>query len=151
MKFVIQVCSKAKVEVGEELIGAIDKGATVFVGIGKEDTKEIADKMVKKLLGLRIYPDENGKTNISLKDFGGSLLIISQFTLYANCTHGNRPGFFEAGDPDKANELYEYIIEKCKEGDFETAHGSFGAEMKVSIVNEGPFTLILDSDEIFKK
>ena len=115
----------------------------VLIGISENDTKEIADKMIKKMIGLRIFEDENGKTNISLKDVSGELLLISQFTLYADCKKGNRPSFINAGKPDMANEMYEYIIEQCKKE-------IFGADMKVSLENDGPFTIVLDSKEIIK-
>jgi len=148
MKFVIQRVSHASVEVEGETIGKIGKGYLVLIGVSGEDTKEIADKMVKKMLGLRIFEDENGKTNISLEDVKGELLLISQFTLYANCKKGNRPSFIEAGAPDMANALYEYIIEQCKAAGFPVQTGSFGADMKVSLLNDGPFTIVLDSREI---
>ncbi len=146
MRFVVQVCKNASVVVGDKTVGAIDKGCTVLVGIGEEDTEEIADKMLKKLLALRIYPDENGKTNLSLADIGGSLLIISQFTLYADIRHGNRPSFTSAGNPDKAKALYGYIIDKCTEQGFNVQCGIFGAEMHLTLTNEGPFTIVMDSD-----
>lgn len=148
MKFVIQRVSHASVEVEGKTIGKIGKGYLVLIGVSGEDTKEIADKMVKKMLGLRIFEDENGKTNISLEDVKGELLLISQFTLYANCKKGNRPSFIEAGAPDMANALYEYIIEQCKTAGFPVQTGSFGADMKVSLLNDGPFTIVLDSKEI---
>ena len=132
-------------------VGAISHGFLVFIGVCNTDTREIADAMVKKLLGLRIFRDENGKTNLSLSDVGGSLLLISQFTLYADCHHGNRPSFINAGSPDLANELYEYIIESCKKEIPIVQTGIFGADMAVSIENQGPFTIILDSEEIVKK
>lgn len=148
MRFVIQVCQKADVKIDNAVVGAIDRGLVVFVGVGQNDTEAIADRMVKKLLGLRIFADENGKTNLSVRDVNGSLLVISQFTLYADCRHGNRPGFTDAGAPDMANRLYEYILGKCGESGIPVAHGVFGADMKVSLVNDGPFTIILDSAEI---
>ncbi len=116
MKFVIQRVNEASVTIQGETAGQIKKGFLVLIGVGREDTKETADKYVKKMLGLRIFEDENGKTNLSLKDVDGELLLVSQFTLYANCKKGNRPSFIEAGDPGKAEELYEYIIEQCREG-----------------------------------
>ena len=118
----------------------------VFVGAGHEDSREVADKYLKKLLGLRIFEDENGKTNLSLKDVNGELLMVSQFTLYANCKKGNRPSFIEAGAPDKANQLYEYIIEESKKSVSVVQTGRFGAEMEVSLINDGPFTILLDSE-----
>ena len=148
MKFVIQRVTESKVEVDGEVIGQIGKGFMVLIGVSDSDTKEIADKMIKKMIGLRIFEDENGKTNLSLDAVGGELLLISQFTLYANCKKGNRPSFIEAGAPDMANEMYEYIIAKCKESVPVVEKGSFGADMKVSLVNDGPFTIVLDSDKL---
>ena len=144
MKFVIQRVTEANVKVDGEIIGEIGKGFMVLIGVGEDDTGEIADKMVKKMTGLRIFEDENGKTNLSLADVGGQMLLISQFTLYANCRKGNRPSFIEAGAPDKANEMYEYIIEECKKVVPVVERGQFGADMKVSLVNDGRFTIILD-------
>lgn len=146
MKFLIQRVQKASVTVDNHTIGAIDQGFLVFVGVSNTDTKEIADKMIHKLLNFRIFSDENGKTNLNLSSINGELLIISQFTLYADCKHGNRPSFIDAGKPELANALYEYIIEKCKESVNKVAHGEFGADMKVSLLNDGPFTIMLDSD-----
>lgn len=199
MKFVIQRTKEASVVVDKNVIGEIGKGFLVLIGVSDEDNEAIADKMVKKMLGLRIFEDENGKTNLSLKDVGGSLLLISQFTLYADCKKGNRPSFIKAGAPDEANRLYEYIIASCRNvlndwkkesaedeaavhnGAEDTAMsennnlaavdnitagnetfkpdgitaekysvqtGSFGADMKVSLINDGPFTIVLDSAEI---
>lgn len=148
MRFVIQRVTESKVEVDGEVIGQIGKGFMVLIGVSDSDTKEIADKMIKKMIGLRIFEDENGKTNLSLDTVGGELLLISQFTLYANCKKGNRPSFIEAGAPDMANEMYEYIIAKCKESVPIVEKGSFGADMKVSLVNDGPFTIVLDSDKL---
>ena len=147
MRFVIQRVESASVKVGAETVGEIGRGFLVLIGIAAEDTREIADKMIRKMTGLRIFEDEEGKTNLSLDAVGGSLLLISQFTLYANCKRGNRPGFTEAGPPDMAEALYEYIIEKCRE-QFHVETGEFGADMKVSLLNDGPFTIILDSQEI---
>lgn len=149
MKFVIQRVSEASVTVEEEVIGQINKGYMVLIGVGQNDTKEIADKMVKKMVGLRIFEDENGKTNLSLADVNGELLLISQFTLYANCKKGNRPSFIESGAPDMAEPMYNYIIEKCKESVPIVEKGSFGADMKVSLINDGPFTIVLDSEQLF--
>lgn len=146
MKFVIQKVSQASVSVDGKCIGKIQKGFLVFVGIGKEDTKEIADQYIKKMIQLRIFQDENGKTNLSLADVGGEVLIISQFTLYANCRKGNRPSFFNAGEPQMAEELYEYIIQKTKESIPVVESGKFGAMMQVSLVNEGPFTIVFDEN-----
>lgn len=148
MKFVIQRVSEASVSVDNALIGEIQKGYMVLIGIAESDSREIADKMIRKMIGLRIFEDEQGKTNLSLSDIGGSLLLISQFTLYANCKKGNRPSFIEAGSPDKANALYEYIIKKCKESVPNVQQGSFGADMKVSLINDGPFTIVLDSEQL---
>lgn len=129
-------------------LGEIGKGFLVFIGVSKSDTTEIADKMVKKMLGLRIFEDGQGKTNLSLDAVNGELLLISQFTLYANCKKGNRPSFIEAGEPKMAEELYEYIIRKCKESTDKVEQGSFGADMKISLTNDGPFTILLDSDSL---
>lgn len=148
MKFVIQRVTSASVEVEEKIVGKIGKGFLVLIGIGKEDNEEIADKMIKKLIGMRIFEDENGKTNLSLNDVSGELLLISQFTLYADCKKGNRPSFINAGSPDEANRLYEYIISECKKEINIVEKGVFGADMKVSLLNDGPFTIILDSRDI---
>ncbi|MBR6228751.1 MAG: D-tyrosyl-tRNA(Tyr) deacylase [Eubacterium sp.] len=148
MKLVVQVVSEAKVDIAGETVGKIGKGFLVLIGIGREDTEEIADKMIDKLIKLRIFDDENGKTNLALADVDGGLLLVSQFTLYANCKKGNRPSFTEAGEPQMSEKLYEYICEKCAERVPVTEKGVFGADMKVSLVNEGPFTVVLDSDEI---
>ncbi len=145
MKLVIQRVSEASVSVQENVIGKIQKGFLVLIGVGKEDTKETADKYIRKMLGLRIFEDENGKTNLSLKDVDGQLLLISQFTLYANCKKGNRPSFIEAGDPQTAEELYEYIIQQCQKEVPVVETGKFGAEMKVSLINDGPFTIVLEN------
>ena len=146
MKFVIQKVSQASVSVEGNCVEKIQKGFLVFVGIGKEDTKEIADQYIKKMVQLRIFQDENGKTNLSLTDVGGEVLIISQFTLYANCRKGNRPSFFDAGEPQMAEELYKYIIKKTKETISVVESGEFGAMMQVSLVNEGPFTIVFDEN-----
>lgn len=148
MKFVIQRVSEAAVAVEDEVIGKIDRGYMVLIGVGQDDTKEIADKMMKKMIGLRIFEDSEGKTNLSLADVSGQLLLISQFTLYANCKKGNRPSFIESGSPKLAEELYEYIISECKESVPIVEKGSFGADMKVSLVNDGPFTIVLDSEKM---
>ena len=148
MRFVIQRVKESEVRVDGEVLGSIGKGFMVLIGVINSDTKEIADKMIKKMLGLRIFEDEQGKTNLSLDTVGGSLLLISQFTLYANCKKGNRPSFIEAGAPGMAEEMYEYIIEKCKEQVETVERGQFGADMKVSLINDGPFTIILDSDNL---
>lgn len=148
MRFVIQRVSHASVTVENEVIGKINQGFLVLIGVSEEDTREIADKMIKKLVGMRIFEDENGKTNLSLNDVNGELLLISQFTLYADCKKGNRPSFIKAGNPQLANDLYEYIIAECKKEIPVVETGSFGAEMHVELLNHGPFTIILDSDEI---
>lgn len=150
MRFLIQRVQKASVTVDHHTIGAIDQGFLVLVGVSNTDTKAIADKMIHKLLNLRIFGDENGKTNLNLSSVNGELLIISQFTLYADCKHGNRPSFIDAGNPELANDLYAYIIEKCKESVIKVEQGEFGTDMKVSLLNDGPFTILLDSDEICK-
>lgn len=149
MRFVIQRVKSAKVSIHGEIAGSIEQGLLVFVGICEQDTEKTADKMIKKLIGLRIFEDENGKTNLSLADVGGELLLISQFTLYADCKKGNRPSFIRAGNPELANHLYEYIISKCRKQISNVQVGSFGADMKVSLLNDGPFTVMLDSKEIF--
>lgn len=148
MRFIIQRVTEANVKVEGEMIGKINKGFLVLVGISNNDTKLIADKMTKKMLGLRIFEDENGKTNLDLKTVDGQLLLISQFTLYADCKKGNRPSFLKAGEPRMAEELYQYIVDSCKQEIAVVEQGQFGADMKVSLLNDGPFTIILDSDEI---
>ena len=148
MRFVVQRVTHASVTVDGQVIGKIGNGCMVLIGVADTDTREIADKMVKKLLGLRIFEDENGKTNLDIHTVEGELLLISQFTLYANCRHGNRPSFIEAGKPDMANEMYEYIIAKCKEQVPVVEKGEFGADMKVELLNDGPFTILLDSDQL---
>lgn len=144
MKLVVQRVKQASVKVDGDIVGKIDKGYLVLIGITVTDTKEIADHLVKKLCNLRIFEDEQGKMNLSLKDVGGKLLIVSQFTLYANCESGNRPSFINAAKPDIANELYEYFCDKCKEKQIEVQKGIFGANMKVSLINDGPVTIILE-------
>ena len=148
MRFVVQRVTHASVTVDSQVIGKIGNGFMVLIGVADTDTREIADKMVKKLLGLRIFEDENGKTNLDIHTVGGELLLISQFTLYANCRHGNRPSFIEAGKPDMANEMYEYIIAKCKEQVPVVEKGEFGADMKGELLKDGPFTILLDSDQL---
>ena len=144
MKLVIQRVKEAKVTVEGKTVGEIYKGLLVFVGIAPEDTKETADRYLKKLVDLRIFEDEKGKTNLSLLDVGGELLLVSKFTLYANCKKGNRPSFIEAASPDLAEPLYEYMLEKAKEYVDMVEGGVFGAQMQVSLVNDGPFTIVLD-------
>ena len=148
MKFIIQRVTEASVTVDERTIGSIQKGFLVLIGVSDTDTEEVADKLIKKMIGLRIFEDANGKTNLSLADVDGSLLLVSQFTLYANCKKGNRPSFIEAGAPDKANALYEYIISKCRQSVSCVETGEFGADMKVALVNDGPFTIILNSETL---
>ena len=145
MKVVIQRVSKASVSIDGKVGGSRDKGYMVLIGIGKEDTTKEADRLVDKMLKMRIFDDEEGKTNLSLADVNGSLLLISQFTLYADCRKGNRPSFINAAPPAEAESLYEYIISKCKEQVQNVQTGSFGADMKVELTNNGPFTIILDS------
>ena len=150
MKFVIQRVNHAEVKVDGEIVGKIGKGFLVLIGVGREDTREDADWYLKKLLGLRIFEDENGKTNLSLADVGGELLVISQFTLYADCRKGNRPSFVKAGAPQMAEKLYEHFLARCREQADVVEKGQFGADMKVELLNDGPFTLMLDSEEMFK-
>ena len=150
MKFVIQRVTNASVTVQNKVVGKIEQGFLVLIGITDSDTKEVANSMVKKLINLRVFKDSQDKMNLSIKDIEGSLLLVSQFTLYADCRHGNRPGFTLAAKPDYANELYKYIIEECKKYDIPVETGEFGADMKVSLLNDGPVTIILDSDEIVK-
>lgn len=146
MKFVIQRVSQASVTIDGRVAGAIGKGFLVLIGVGQNDTREDADFYIKKMIGLRIFEDENGKTNLALKDVGGQLLLVSQFTLYANCKKGKRPSFIEAGSPEAAEHLYQYIVEECKKQVPVVETGEFGAHMKVSLCNEGPFTIILDEN-----
>lgn len=148
MRFVIQRVMNSKVTIDGKIRGQIGKGFMVLIGVGEGDTLEIADKMIHKMINLRIFEDENGKTNLGLKEVSGSLLLISQFTLYADCKRGNRPSFVKAGDPDMAKSLYEYIISKCKNEIEVIEQGEFGADMKVELVNDGPFTVLLDSDKL---
>ena len=148
MKLVIQKVSHASVETEGASIAEIQKGFLVLIGIADTDTTAIADKMIKKLLGMRIFEDSDGKTNLSLHDVNGELLLISQFTLYADCRKGNRPSFTNAGKPDMAKQMYEYIIDQCKKEIPVVEQGIFGADMKISLLNDGPFTIILDSAEI---
>ena len=148
MKFVIQRVTHASVTVEGNILGKINKGFMVLIGVSETDNEAIADKMVQKLINLRIFEDENGKANLALKDVNGELLLISQFTLYADCKKGNRPSFIKAGSPDKANVLYQYIIHKCREEIAVVEEGEFGADMKVELLNDGPFTVVLDSMEI---
>jgi len=154
VKFIIQRVKQAKVTVDHQVAGSIDRGFLVLIGVSKEDVvdmemaKKIADRLIKKLIYARIFQDENGKTNLGLKDVNGQLLLVSQFTLYADCKKGNRPSFINAGSPDKANEIYEYIINECMKEIAVVERGIFGASMDVELINEGPFTIVLDSEEI---
>lgn len=148
MKVVIQRVLEAKVEVEGRCVGQIGKGLLIFLGVGKGDDKMIADKYIDKLLKLRIFADDAGKTNLSLQDVKGEILVVSQFTLYADCKRGNRPDFIKAGDAKTAEDLYEYFLEQIKERVGKVESGEFGADMKVSLVNDGPFTIILDEDLI---
>lgn len=148
MKFVIQRVKNASVEVENKVVGKIDEGFLVLIGVTHDDTKKTADILIKKLLNLRIFKDENDKMNLSLKDVGGELLLISQFTLYADCKKGNRPSFVKSAKYDIANELYEYVIDECKKKSIKVETGIFGADMKVSLLNDGPVTIILDSEEL---
>lgn len=145
MKAIVQRVSEANVKVEGKTVGSIDKGFVVLLGVGNEDNKEKADYLIKKITSLRIFKDEADKMNLSLKDVNGEILVISQFTLFADCSRGNRPSFTNAGKPELANELYEYFIEECKKLGFKTEHGVFGADMKVSLTNDGPVTIILEN------
>ncbi|MBQ9885872.1 MAG: D-tyrosyl-tRNA(Tyr) deacylase [Lachnospiraceae bacterium] len=145
MKTIIQRVKNASVTVNEETIGKIEQGFLIFLGVGQDDTKETADRLIKKIINLRIFSDENGKTNLSIKQVNGSILVVSQFTLYADCSHGNRPSFINAASPALANELYEYFIAKCSEEISVVEHGIFGADMDVALINDGPFTIYLES------
>ena len=148
MKFLVQRVTEASVAVESKIVGQIQNGFLVLIGVSQNDTEETADRMLHKLLNLRIFEDEAGKTNLNLAAVNGSLLLISQFTLYADCRHGNRPSFTGAGKPDIASSFYEYIIAKFKDTVPVVQQGIFGAEMKVSLVNDGPFTVMLDSEEL---
>lgn len=148
MKAIIQRVSRASVTIEEKVVGAIGQGYLVLLGVAQGDTVEIMEKLVKKMIDLRIFQDENGKTNLSIEDVGGEILVVSQFTLLADCKKGRRPSFIKAGDPKTAEEMYELFIEECKKRISEVEHGSFGSDMKVELVNDGPFTIILDSDEL---
>ena len=148
MKFIIQRVTEASCTVDNQITGEIKNGFCVLIGVAETDTRDIADKMIKKMLQMRIFADDQGKTNLSLKDVDGNLLLISQFTLYANCKKGNRPSFIEAGNPELANSLYEYIIEECKKEIPMVQTGIFGADMKISLINDGPFTIVLDSEQL---
>ncbi len=148
MKFVIQRVNYVNVKVDQNIVGEIQKGFLVLIGICEDDTVIIADKMIRKMTQMRIFSDENGKTNLSLQDVNGALLLISQFTLYADCKKGNRPSFTKAGNPNMANELYEYIIQECAKEIAVVERGIFGADMKITLENDGPFTIVLDSEQL---
>ncbi len=148
MRFVIQRVTRASVTIEERVEGQIRDGFLVLIGVEDSDTKEIADKMIRKMLGLRIFADEQGKTNLSLADVNGQLLLVSQFTLYADCRKGNRPSFVKAGQPDMAKAMYEYVVGECRKQISVVETGEFGADMKVELLNDGPFTILLDSAEI---
>ena len=151
MKFVIQRVTMASCTIDGEVTGSIDKGFLVLIGISREDDERVADKMISKLVNMRIFEDSAGKTNLALKDVGGELLLISQFTLYADCKKGNRPSFTNAGAPDMASALYEYIINECAATGIPVKRGVFGADMKIELLNDGPFTIVLDSDDLMVK
>ncbi len=149
MKFLIQRVTGASVTAENEILGQIGKGYLVLIGATETDTRETADRMIRKMINLRIFMDEDGKTNLSIQDVGGELLLVSQFTLYANCNKGNRPSFLRSGDPAHAEELYDYIIAECRNRVRVVETGRFGAEMQVTLTNDGPFTVLLDSQELF--
>ncbi len=151
MKLLIQRVKHASVSVDGQCVGKIGEGFLVLVGVSDSDTKEIADRMLDKMLKLRIFADEKGKANLSIGQVEGGLLLISQFTLYADCRHGNRPGFTRAGSPEHAEALYEYLISEAKKQVGVVEQGVFGADMKVGLLNDGPFTIMLDSDELITK
>ena len=146
MKLVVQRVKNASVEVERKIVGSIEKGYLVLLGVTHTDTKETADYLVKKLCNLRVFEDENGKMNLNIKQVGGSLLIVSQFTLYGDCSEGNRPSFTNAAKPEMANELYDYFCDKCLENNINVERGIFGADMKVSLLNDGPVTIILERE-----
>lgn len=147
MKLLVQRVSSAKVDVDFKTVGKINNGFLVLIGVTHTDTREIADYLVKKLCNLRVFKDENSKMNLSIKDVDGELLIVSQFTLYADCHHGNRPSFVNSAKPDMANELYEYFVEKCRKEVKNVETGIFGADMKVSLLNDGPVTIMLEKED----
>ena len=149
MRAVVQRVTQASVTVDGELLGKIGNGFLILLGVADGDTRETADRLADKICRLRIFEDENGKTNLSLSDVGGELLVISQFTLYADCRKGNRPSFIKAGAPQMANDLYEYFMSRCRQHVDVVERGRFGADMKVELLNDGPFTLMLESEELF--
>ena len=148
MRLVIQRVTEASVTIDGTLYSRIGKGYLVLAGIAEDDTRETADKMIRKMVNLRIFEDENGKTNLSIRDVGGEVLLVSQFTLYADTRRGNRPGFTRAGRPEPAEPLYEYLVEKTREQVPVVEKGVFGADMKVALLNDGPFTILLDSEQM---
>ena len=148
MRLVIQRVTEASVTIDGTLYSRIGKGYLVLAGIAEDDTRETADKMIRKMVNLRIFEDENGKTNLSIRDVGGEVLLVSQFTLYADTRRGNRPGFTRAGRPETAEPLYEYLVEKTREQGPVVEKGVFGADMKVALLNDGPFTILLDSEQM---
>lgn len=149
MKIVLQRVNEASVTIDGNKVGEIGKGYLLLLGVSNDDTREIADKMIEKISRLRIFEDSEGKTNLNIDAVSGEVMVVSQFTLYADCRKGNRPSFINAGSPQFAEELYEYIKEKCKTIFGKVECGQFGADMKVSLTNDGPFTLVLDSNELF--
>lgn len=148
MRALVQCVSEARVTVEGETVGSIGKGYLILLGVGDDDTEEQAAKLWRKISRMRVFDDEQGKTNLSLADVGGEVLVVSQFTLFADCRHGRRPSFTDAGAPDVANELYEYFLTLVREDVEQVAHGIFGADMKVDLVNDGPFTIVLDTDSL---
>ena len=150
MKVVIQRVLNASVKVDGNITGKIKKGLLIFLGIESGDSDDMLKKYADKIVRMRIFEDENGKTNLSLKDVNGELLLVSQFTLYADCSHGNRPSFIGAKEPVEAKRMYEKFISVCREQVPVVEHGEFGADMKVELMNDGPFTIVLDSDELIK-
>ncbi len=146
MKVVIQRVKRASVTVDNKVIGSIEKGFLLLIGIGKEDTKEVVDKYLDKIIKMRIFADSEGKTNLSLGDVDGEILAVSQFTLYADCKKGNRPNFLMAGGQELGKELYDYFLEECRKRIHKVEGGEFGADMEVSLINDGPFTIVLDEN-----
>ncbi|MBQ9658152.1 MAG: D-tyrosyl-tRNA(Tyr) deacylase [Clostridia bacterium] len=150
MRFLIQRVQNASVTVDGKISGSIENGFLVLIGITNSDTKQTADTLIKKLVNLRVFTDSNDKMNLSIKDINGSLLLVSQFTLYADCKHGNRPGFTDAAKPEYAEELYNYVVRECKNQAIKVQTGEFGADMKVNLLNDGPVTIMLDSNDLAK-
>ncbi len=148
MRALIQCVTNAHVDVEGETIGKIGRGMLILLGVGVDDTEAQVEKLWSKISRLRIFEDENGKTNLSLSDVGGSVLVVSQFTLYANCKKGNRPSFTDAARPPKANQLYEAFVSRARQDIDRVETGEFGAMMQVSLINDGPFTVWLDTDEL---